>query len=170
MVLTSSWIAGLLRGGFALRTNATYSIGSRPAIAPSSATRAPSGPKTRRLKSPNAKPTNGPSHGLKRPGGEAGRRGFYLDASARGIHSGRFGFAFRDFSLRLPPFGCFCPDLPTNSATEPNFPTDLAADNAGNIYGADTQNATVRKITPIGIVTKACPKSAHFATGDRLST
>jgi len=41
------------------------------------------------------------------------------------------------------------------NATEARFwnPQGLAADNAGNVYVADTGNNTVRKITPAGMVT-----------------
>src|SRR4051812_19522461 len=134
MVLTSSWIAGLLIEGLPFLTIATYSIGPRPAIRRLRfLNRRPPEPfslaeKQRSLKSPNAKPTSGPSRGPKRQGGEGGGRGFYLDASARGIQWGRFGFAFGDFRLRLQPV-IFCllyTELPTNFAIEPKKPLSVS--------------------------------------------
>jgi plastocyanin len=41
----------------------------------------------------------------------------------------------------------------TGSAARFNFPYGLAVDGAGNVYVADTQNHTIRQVTPAGVVT-----------------
>jgi sugar lactone lactonase YvrE len=41
----------------------------------------------------------------------------------------------------------------TGAAARFNFPIGVAADGAGNVYVADTNNSAIRKVTPTGIVT-----------------
>ena len=45
-------------------------------------------------------------------------------------------------------------------------PVGVAADSAGNIYVADTNNSTIRRITPAGVVTTLAGTPAGFGSAD----
>ena len=54
----------------------------------------------------------------------------------------------------------------TGSAARFNAPADLALDNAGNAYVADTGNDTVRLLTPAGAVTTLAGQAGAAGSGD----
>ncbi len=56
------------------------------------------------------------------------------------------------------------------SAARFNRPAGLTIDTAGNLYVADTDNHTVRKITPAGDVTTLAGKAQNPGTGDGVGT
>jgi hypothetical protein len=45
-------------------------------------------------------------------------------------------------------------------------PTGVAVDSAGNVYVADTENHTIRKVTPLGAVTTLAGLAGSFGTAD----
>jgi hypothetical protein len=54
----------------------------------------------------------------------------------------------------------------TNSAARFNWPQDLAVDSVGNIYVADTDNHTIRMVTPAGVVTTLAGRAGVFGFAD----
>src|SRR5207245_2335683 len=55
----------------------------------------------------------------------------------------------------------------TGAAASFRFPLGVATDSAGNVYVADTDNSTIRKITPAGVVSTVVgmPGQASFVPG-----
>jgi mucin-19 len=49
-----------------------------------------------------------------------------------------------------------------------NFPQGVAVDSAGNVYIADTDNSTIRKITPDGVVVTLAGTPGIFGTADGI--
>jgi len=54
----------------------------------------------------------------------------------------------------------------TGNAARFNLPTDVAVDSSGNVYVADTNNHTVRMITPAGVVSTPVGMAGSFSSTD----
>ncbi|HSA11776.1 MAG TPA: hypothetical protein P5205_15555 [Candidatus Paceibacterota bacterium] len=54
----------------------------------------------------------------------------------------------------------------TGSAARFSHPTGVAVDGAGNVYVADADNSTIRKVTPSGVVTTLAGMAGSYGSGD----
>jgi len=54
----------------------------------------------------------------------------------------------------------------TGSAARFNFPAGVAVDGSGNVYVGDTYNSTIRKITPVGVVSTLAGLAGNWGTVD----
>ena len=62
--------------------------------------------------------------------------------------------------------GCLGSADGTNSSAQFWKPSGIAVDDVGNVYVADTQNATIRKITPAGVVTTLAGSAGNIGFED----
>jgi sugar lactone lactonase YvrE len=61
----------------------------------------------------------------------------------------------------------------TNGAAQFDQPSAIALDSAGNLYVADTDNFTIRKLTPVGtnwVVTTIAGQAGNYGSADGLNT
>jgi uncharacterized protein YjiK len=58
----------------------------------------------------------------------------------------------------------------TNSAARFNYPSDVEVDTEGNVYVADTGNATIRKVTSAGVVSTLAGLAGTSGTNDGLGS
>src|SRR5436309_14122392 len=76
---------------------------------------------------------------------------------------GQVQYAFTNFA-GMP--GVFGTNDGTGSAARFNFPNGVAVDGAGNVYVADADDDTIRKITPTGEDTTSAGKGGQSGSDD----